>query len=613
MRVSAPGATLQAPAGSLGLPRQGVEASSAPDFERRVAAIMFADVVGYSRLMTLDDEGTIAALRLHRQQLVDPLIVMHRGRLVRTLGDGLLVEFADAGDALDCAVEIQQGMADRQRSSGAGPDIVLRIGIGYGGIIAADGEIHGDAVNIAARIQALAEPGGVCITDAVKEQVAGRVIPTLADLGEPVLKNIVNRVRVYAVDGLDATGLGARPATGTAVRPSIVVLPFENVSGDPAQNYFADGMTEEIITSLSRIRWMFVIARNSAFAYRDQQADLGRIAEELRVRYVLRGRISKAAQRLRITAELVEAASGGVLWSDSFDAPLSEVFALQDRISGSVAGAIEPRLRAAEIERARRKPTESLTAYDYFLRALPHRAATTAEDNRVALRLLRCAIAADHRLASALAHASMCITAMRNLGWEDVHEDQITESILLAEAALAADEDDPIALTFAGHTIAAQTGDYPRGLALIERALRINPNSAEAWARAGMVRVYLGDLETAIVYAQRSIELSPRDPVLYMPHCAMGYAHLFAGRYAQASASARTVLTRFQKVEMAYRILIASAALDGRDDEARRTAAELLARWPGFRVSRWPAQDAFRRPDQVARMMEGLRKAGVPD
>lgn len=595
----------------LDMPSAG--AAPRPDFERRVAAIMFADVVGYSRMVGLDDEGTIAALRLHRQQLVDPLIVMHRGRVVRTLGDGLLVEFGDAVDAVECAVDIQRGMAERQPPNPGTTSIILRMGIGYGGIIAADGEIHGDIVNIAARLQELAEPGGVCVTDAVRDRMADRETPAFLDLGEPALKNIVHPVRVFAIDGLSGLSTGARPGTRTASRPSIAVLPFENISGDPAQNYFADGMTEEITTSLSRIRWMFVIARNSAFNYRGRGVDLHRVAEDLGVRYVLRGSIRRAKQRLRITARLVDAQSGTELWADSFDADMAQIFALQDRIAGSVAGAIEPRLRAAEIEHARRKPTESLTAYDYFLRALPHRAATTAEDNRVALRLLRCAIASDHRLAPALAHASMCITAMRNLGWEEVHDDQITESILLAEAALGVDGDDPVALTFAGHTIAAQTGDYQRGLSLIERALQINPNSAEAWARGAMVRVYLGDLETAIVHAQRSIELSPRDPNLYMPHCAMAYAHLFAGRYDSASTCARDVLGRFQKVEMAYRILIASAALAGRDAEARAVAAELLQRRPNFRVSQWSGQDAFRRAEQIDIMTSGLRKAGMPE
>lgn len=574
---------------------------------------MFADVVGYSRLIGHDEEGTITALRLHRQLLVDPSIVLHHGRVVRTLGDGLLVEFADAADAVDCAVDIQRGMVERSSADGPGPLITLRIGIGYGGIVAADGEIHGDIVNIAARLQALAEPGGICITDAVRDRLADRDDLALRDLGEPVLKNIVARVRVFAIDGPRGAATPSIAGLRASSRPSIAVLPFDNMSGDPDQAYFADGMTEEIITSLSRIRWMFVIARNSTFVYRGRAIALQQLAEDLGVRYVLSGSIRRAHHRLRITTQLVDAESGANLWSGAFDGDMAEVFDLQDRIASSVAGAIEPRLRAAEIEHARRKPPDSLSAYDYFLRALPHRAAATPEDNRTALYLLRQAIAIDPRLAPALAHASMCITAMRNLGWEDVADDQIAESVRLAEAALAADGEDPVALTLAGHTIAAQTGDYVRGLGQIERALRINPNFAEAWARAAMVRVYLGDLETAIVHARRSIQLSPVDPNLYMPHCAMGYAHLFARRYDAAAASAREALKGIQKVEMAYRILIASEALAGRTAAAGAVARQLLERRPDFRISHWRLHDAFRRPEQIDIMAAGLREAAIPE
>jgi adenylate cyclase len=577
---------------------------------RTTAAIMFIDVVDYSRLMSADEERTVTELQRHRHELIDPTVLAHRGRILKTLGDGLLVEFAGCSDALLCALSVQAGMAER---SSVGP-MQLRIGISFGDFIVEDGEVHGDVVNVAARLQTIADPGGVCVTEQVRSRIDGLLPLEFSDLGEPTLKGIQHPVRVFAL------GPHEKPPTRGFSDPlhlnrrcSIAVLPFQSMSGDQGQEYFADGVTEGIITALSCIRSLFVIARNSSFVYKDRRVDVREVARSLGVRYVLEGSVRRSAEKLRITAQLIEGDSGGHLWTSSFDGAANEVFTLQDRVAESVAGAIEPQILTAEIERARRKPTRYLTAYDYFLQALAHRAASTREDTREALSLLRKAIEIDPHFALALAHASMCLTGLRNQGYEIIDESAVAESVKLAEAAIEADPNDPGALTLAGHTIAAQTGQFDRGLAFIERALRINPNSSDAWARSAMVRVYKGDLETAVVHAHRSIALSPLDPNVRLPICALGYANLFSRKFDEAVRWGREALNARTKPEMAYRIFLAGAALGGGTPDLKDVAGEFMSRFPGFRIGTWAQRDAFRRPEQIEIMLSGLRSAGLPE
>lgn len=581
---------------------------------RITAAIMFTDVVGYSRLMSADEERTVAELQQHRQELIDPTILAHRGKILKTLGDGLLIEFAGCSDAVVCALSIQAGMAQRfSVGSNLGP-MKLRIGINYGEIIVDDGELHGDVVNIASRLQGLADPGGVCVTGAVRERVDGRLPLQFRDLGEPALKGIGHPVRVFAL-ALHANEPIEAYSDPLHLnrRSSIAVLPFENISADRSQDYFADGMTEEIITALSRNRSLFVIARNSSFVYKDKRVDVREIARSLGVRYLLEGSVRGSHDKLRITAQLIDGQTGGHLWASNFDGTADEVFSLQDRVAASVAAAIEPPILTTEIERARGKPTPYLTAYDYFLRALPHRAASSRDDTHRALFLLRKAIEIDPHFAPALAHASMCLTGLRNQGYEVVDDPGVAESIKLAEAAIEADANDPSVLTLAGHAIAAQTGQYDRGLAFIERALRINPSSSDGWARSAMVRVYKGDLETAVIHAHRSISLSPLDPNVRLPICALGYASLFAGRFEEAARWGREALNAKSKPEMVYRIFLAGAALAGQTADLKETAAEFVSRFPEFRVGTWAQRDAFRRPEQIEIMVAGLRAAGLPE
>jgi adenylate cyclase len=330
--------------------------------ERRLAAILAADVAGYSRLMGVDEEGTLAALKACRRELIDPKIAEHRGRIVKNAGDGALVEFASAVDAVRCAMEIQRGMAERGAAIPEDRRIEFRIGINVGDIISDEDDIYGDGVNIAARVETLARPGTICLSDNAYQQIKGKITLEVSDMGEQQLKNISQPLRIYGVR-LDAP---ARPALALPDKPSIAVLAFQNMSGDAEQEYFADGIVEDIITALSRFRQLFVIARNSSFTYKGRAADVKQVGRELGVRYVLEGSVRKAANRVRITGQLIDTATGAHLWADRFDGALEDIFYLQDQITVSVVSAIAPKLEQVEIERAKRKPTESLDAYDYF-------------------------------------------------------------------------------------------------------------------------------------------------------------------------------------------------------------------------------------------------------
>src|SRR5580693_3174938 len=363
---------------------------------RRLAAILAADVVGYSRLMGADEEGTLERLIALRHELVDPKIAEHHGRIVKTTGDGLLAEFPSAVDAVRCAVEVQQAMPERNRSAAADNRLELRIGINLGDVIVETDDLYGDGVNIAARIEALADAGGVFVSNTVHDQVRDRLPFVFEDLGEQQVKNIVRPVRVYRVRDTGAatksTSTPTPPALPLPDKPSIAVLPFANMSGDPEQEYFADGMVEEIITALSRIRWLFVIARNSTFTYKGRAVDVKQVGRELGVRYVLEGSVRKGGNRVRITAQLIDAETGVHLWADRFDGSLEDVFDLQDKVAISVAGVIEPALQAAEIRRTADRPTNDLNAYDLYLRALAAISPITNERNFEALRLLKQAI-----------------------------------------------------------------------------------------------------------------------------------------------------------------------------------------------------------------------------
>jgi TolB-like protein/class 3 adenylate cyclase len=410
--------------------------------ERRLAAILAVDVAGYSRLMGEDEEGTLAALRAVRRELGDPKISEHRGRIVKTTGDGLLVEFASVVDAVRCAVEVQREMVARNAAVPAGRRIEFRMGVNVGDIIIEDGDIFGDGVNIAARLEALAEPGGICISAAAHEQVRDKLEFSFEDMGEQQVKNIARPVRTHRI----VVGSTAPPIAAAAAstelslpdKPSIAVLPFQNLSGDPEQEYFVDGMVEEFTTAIARLPWLFVIARNSAFTYKGKPVDVKQVAQELGVRYVLDGSVRKAGNRVRITGQLIDTTTGAHIWADRFDGALDDIFELQDQVASSVAGAIEPKLRQSEIDRASRKPAANLTAYDLYLRALAQSYRFNEEGFAEAIALARQALVIDPSYALAAALVGRCRHQQRVQGWGALSADDIAEACRLARQALEA-------------------------------------------------------------------------------------------------------------------------------------------------------------------------------
>ena len=374
--------------------------------ERRLAAILAADVAGYSRLMGEDEEGTLAALKAIRRELGDPRITEHRGRIVKTTGDGMLVEFPSVVDAVRCAVEVQREMALRNTEIPAERRIEFRFGINLGDIIIEDDDIYGDGVNVAARLEALAEPGGICVSRVVRDQVRDKLDFAFEDLGEQQVKNIARPIRVYRIP--IAENVASKVPLARPDKPSLAVLPFQNMTGDAEQEYFVDGIVEEITTAMSRLPWLFVIARNSSFTYKDKTVDVKHVARELGVRYVLEGSVRKAGNRVRITGQLIDTMTGGHIWADRFDGALDDIFELQDRVASNVVGAIEPRLVVSEMDRAARKPAESLDVYDLYLRALAHVHKYTEEDMREAINLMKRALLISPSYAPAAAMIGWC-------------------------------------------------------------------------------------------------------------------------------------------------------------------------------------------------------------
>ena len=578
--------------------------------ERRLAAILAADVAGYSRLMGVDEEGTLAALKTYRRELIDLKIAEHHGRIVKTTGDGTLVEFASAVDAVRCAMDIQRAMAERNTAISEDRRIEFRIGINVGDIIVDGGDIYGDGVNIAARVETLASPGAICLSDNAYQQMKGKLALDVSDMGEYQLKNIAQKVRIYSIR-LDSALI--RPVLALPDKPSIAVLAFQNMSGDPEQGYFADGMVEDIITALSRFPHLFVIARNSSFTYKDKAIDVKQVGRELGVRYVLEGSVRKSANRVRITGQLIDATTGVHLWADHFDGGMEDIFDLQDQVTGRVVGAIAPKLEQAEIERAKRKPTDSLDAYDYYLRgiAILHRGAFKAHDE--ALGLFYRAVELDSEFASAYGMAALCYVPRKTNGWMADPEKETAEAARLARRAAELGKDDAVALSAGGYSLAYLVYDLDTAATLIDRALVFNPNLAVAWLRSSWVRLYLGQAELVIEHAARAMRLSPLDPFLSGMQGATAFGHFFAGRYDEASAWAAKALREQPHYLTALRVAAASNALAARMEEAQTAIAHLRELDPTLRVSNISDRIPFRQSADLVRYTEGLRKAGLPE
>ena len=559
--------------------------------ERRLAAILAADVAGYSRLMGVDEEGTLAALKASRREIIDPKIAAHRGRIVKTTGDGLLAEFASSVDAVRCAVDIQHAMPARNADLPPDRKIEFRIGINVGDIIADSGDIFGDGVNVAARLESISPPGGICVSGVVHQQVDGRVEAAFTDLGEQSLKNIARPVRAYCI----TYGEGKPRATVSVVaalsssavfalpdKPSIAVLPFNNMSGDPEQEYFADGVVEEIITALSRFKELFVIARNSSFVYKGKAIDIQHVARELGVRYALEGSVRKAANRIRITGQLIDAATRTHLWADKFDGAIEDVFELQDRITESVVGELAPSLQKAEIERARRKAPASLDAYDYLLRALPHVLANTPGEVREAIALLNEALGLDPNYAYAHSLLSIAIGQIYRSAVGQERADMQRAAEEHARRALVLGSDDGAVLTYAGWTLLITGADVAGGRAALDKATRLNPNLAIALAYRSVALALTGEPQGALDEAAKALRLSPVDPSGYLAFAGILIARIVLNQYDEAAVAARKVIEMNPRFPMAYAWAIVAEC--GRGDKAQaylrlRQLAELL---PGF-------------------------------
>jgi adenylate cyclase len=546
--------------------------------ERRLAAILAADVAGYSRLVGADEEGTLARLKLHRRELIDPKIIEHRGRIVKTTGDGILVEFASVIDALRCATEVQGGITERNAVLSKDARIEFRIGIHQGDIVVEEGDIFGDGVNVAARLEALAEAGGICVSARVQEDATGRVDLSFEDMGDQALKNIARPVRVYRVviDGGSAlTRVGPSPALPD--KPSIAVLPFANMSGDPEQEYFVDGMVEEIITALSRIRWLFVIARNSSFTYKGQAVDVKQVGRELGVRYVLEGSVRKAANRVRITGQLIDAVTGTHLWADRFDGSLEDIFDLQDKVASSVAGVIEPALQAAETARSANRPTSDLTAYDLYLRAYAM-VFSSGANFAEALRITEQAIERDPHYGTALAWAALCclLVTDRQSGDPDANS---RKGIDFARRALEVAGDDPGILANAALALAYFGEDIGAMMSLVDRALVLNPSFARGCHISGILRVWAGQSDAGIERVEAALRLSPRARIGW-GLMVIGMAHFFGRRFDEAVPKLLLAIQEDPGYLETYRLLAACYAQMGRLDEGREIVARLRAITP---------------------------------
>jgi adenylate cyclase len=613
----------------LELDRPGFEGTlSSARVERRLAAILAADVVGYSRLMGLDEVGTLAALKAHRREIVDPAITGHHGRIVKTTGDGMLVEFGSAVDAVNCAMTVQKAMADRNDTSvfnpNGGPRIVFRIGINVGDIIIDDDDMFGDGVNVAARVEAECEPGGVCLSANAFEQIRGKTSFAFDNMGERQLKNIDRPVRVYfARTGEPKIGVQSEQATSPTLldkgmplplpdKPSIAVLPFENMSGDPEQEYFADGIVEDITTALSRVKWFFVTARTSTFIYKGKAIDIRQVGRDLGVQYVLEGSVRRSGKRVRVTAQLIEASSGDHLWADKYDGAIEDIFDLQDQIVEKLIGAIEPKLRVSEIARVRGKRPENLNAFDLMLQALPKQLTMTADGFAGAIELLDRAIEIAPDYAQALGNCAWC-RALRPLhGLSADPARDLREASQLARRALEADPEDPLALRMVAITVVVVGKDYSAGLDFIDQSLAVDANSAFAWAMRGWINLWAGDPAPAISDLEKAIRLSPFDQWASGYMNGMALALNLTGHSEDALRWARKCMQANPNWSASHRQLVASLFLSGRHAEAREAAKAFLKVEPSFTVTAWSKTAPFRGTPEHEHLFEALRFAGLP-
>jgi TolB-like protein/tetratricopeptide (TPR) repeat protein len=576
--------------------------------ERRLSAIMAADVAGYSRLMHNDEEATHAKLAALLTDAVAPAIAEHGGRIVKNTGDGFLAEFPSAVEAVRAAVQFQARIGELAVGDSEDSRIAFRVGINVGDVIVEAHDIFGDGVNIAARLESIAEAGGIWVSSSAYDHVRGKIQAEFLDMGEQSLKNIDRPVRAFRV--LD-DAMPRKTALSRPDKPSIAVLPFQNLSAEPEQEYLADAIVEDITMALSLFRWLFVIARDSSFTYRGRTVDVTQVGRELGVRYVLVGSVRKAGNRIRIAGQLVDTETRAHLWAGRFEGPLEDMFDLQDRVTEGVVGAIAPKLQIEEIKRANRKPTESLLAYDYYLRGMAKHDPGSMASNHEALRLYRKAIDVDPKLACAYAMAAWCYVQQKARGWMTDIVGETAEATSFAQKAVQLGSDDAVPLCMGAYALAFIAHEFDSAAAFMDRGLKANPNHASGWALGAWLRVWRGEPDLALEHVAHAIRLIPRDPSGM--HGAAAYAHFLSGDYDRASSWAETAMRDSPLFLLPIFVYAASNALAARPESARQGIELALKHMPGLRISSLKDLTSFRRGEDFALFSDGLRKAGLPE
>jgi adenylate cyclase len=576
--------------------------------ERKLAAIFAADIAGYSRLMARDEIGTLARLKACRV-IIDGLIASHRGRIFNTAGDSVVADFASAVDAVQCAVAVQAAIATENAGDIAGEPMQFRIGVHVGDVMVDGENLLGDGINIAARLEALAEPGAICISAVARDHVGNKLPLAFDDLGDQQVKNISQAIRVYRVQ-IETPVAQPVAALPLPDKPSIAVLPFANMSGDPEQEYFADGMVEEIITALSRLRWFFVIARNSTFTYKGRAVDVKQVGRELGVRYVLEGSIRKSGNRIRVTAQLVEAATGNHLWAERYDRDLADIFAVQDEITERVVAAIEPELYAAEQVRSQNKPPDSLDAWECVIRALSCIGQGPRDQNTEAEALCRRAIAIAPGYGRA--HSLLAWALLRRTTWSGDLRTVVPEISAGTQTAVALDDRDPWA-HFAQGTLFLRLRRSAESARALRRALELNPNFALAHALLGNSLSLQGAYQEAVASAEHALRLSPRDRLVgTYASLALVQVHFAAGRYSECVSWARNTIEKSPEWLGGHSFLTAALAIEGDLAAAAEARDELLRLRPEYSLT-WMTENTLQTGELAERLCEGLRKAGVPE
>ena len=574
--------------------------------ERRLTTILAADVVGYSRLMGEDEAGTLTLLRQRRREVLEPLLAKYAGRLIKLMGDGVLVEFASIVNAVQCAVEMQQGMEARNAALPEHRRMQLRIGVNLGDVIIEGDDLYGDGVNLAARLEGLAEPGGVCISETAYQHVRQKLPLDYQDLGEQQVKNFAQPVRAYRVSARIQSAAAPGESRGAAAEgPSIVVLPFANMSGEAEQEFFADGLTEDILTELSRFRHLFVISRNSAFKYKGKAVDVRQVARELRVQYVVEGSVRKVGSRVRVTVQLIDAEADRHVWAERYDRQLEDIFAIQDEVTAAIVSTLPGRLEAATRERLARKPTDNMVAYECVLagKLLHHR--SNRADNEAALRMLDRALALDPNYAHA--HAWRACVLGQSWGNGYCQDRDATWSEVIREIKIALDLD--INDSDVNRILAAVSltgGDHDRAVFHQERALSLNPNDDLIVVQQGEVLTWLGRPEEGIPWIEKAMRLNPYHPERFWNH--LGRAHFVARHYAEAIAA----FSRITAPDHLHHAFLAACHAELGNEAARGHVAEVLKRDPAFCIENYLKTQHYKRPEDLEHHRAALIKAGLP-